>query len=197
MNRGDAAAATWIVRGDEIAATPRPLRGYSVAAPPRPRRGSSADPPRRGRDVEIETPRRYGGGNARDRAAADLGFVADETYGDAEGLALRSDLIDCHVDVCSLELLFRYSENFDYQASRGHFVPSEVGNAELGQRVYAHVLGATGGRGARVPRRADYASTGPRRRRGRDVDILWSRSGAAGAARIVREHARSRGEVNG
>mmetsp|Transcript_23497 Transcript_23497/g.70554 ORF Transcript_23497/g.70554 Transcript_23497/m.70554 type:complete len:566 (+) Transcript_23497:215-1912(+) len=92
----------------------------------------------------------YGGGNARDRAAADLGFVADETYGDAEGLALRSDLIDCHVDVCSLELLFRYSENFDYQASRGHFVPSEVGNAELGQRVYAHVLGATGGRGARV-----------------------------------------------
>ena len=27
MNRGDAAAATWIVRGDGVAATPRPRRG--------------------------------------------------------------------------------------------------------------------------------------------------------------------------
>ena len=54
MNRGDAAAATWIFRGDE--STPRLRRGYSVetsrGAPPRPRRGYCLETSR-GCDVDI------------------------------------------------------------------------------------------------------------------------------------------------
>lgn len=30
-------------------------------------------------------------------------------------LELRSDLLDCHVDVCSPEVLVQLSDNFDYQ----------------------------------------------------------------------------------
>ena len=48
MNRGDAAAATWIVRGDEdsadeLPATPRPRRGYSLVARRGAASGSSAE----------------------------------------------------------------------------------------------------------------------------------------------------------
>ena len=30
------------------------------------------------------------------------------------GVTLHSDLLDCHVDICSPEVLWRFSENFDY-----------------------------------------------------------------------------------
>ena len=62
MNRGDAAATTWIFRGDE---SPR-RRGCDadipwryVAATPRLRRGHSVETPRRGSSVETAARRRY------------------------------------------------------------------------------------------------------------------------------------------
>ena len=30
-------------------------------------------------------------------------------------LSVRTDLLDCHVDICSPELLLQFSDNFDYQ----------------------------------------------------------------------------------
>ena len=36
---------------------------------------------------------------------------------DHPGLAIRTDLLDCHVDICSPELLLQFSDNFDYQVS--------------------------------------------------------------------------------
>jgi translation initiation factor eIF-2B subunit epsilon len=38
-----------------------------------------------------------------------------ELMAEHPGLALRSDLLDCQVDVCSPELLLQFSDNFDYQ----------------------------------------------------------------------------------
>ena len=45
MDRGDAAAATWIFRGRRVAATPRPRRGHLVGDGSRRRRGRNADVP--------------------------------------------------------------------------------------------------------------------------------------------------------
>ena len=100
----------------------------------------------------------FGGGNARDQTAFDNGFLGDITYGhEASDIRAPEQLVDCGVDVCSLEVLFRYSENFDYQSIRGDFLPAETGNAELGQRAYAHVLKAGEGRAGRIydPRTLD------------------------------------------
>ena len=44
-----------------------------------------------------------------------------------ESMTLRSDLLDCHVDICSPEVLWRFSENFDYLELRKGFLASEVG----------------------------------------------------------------------
>ena len=41
-------------------------------------------------------------------------FLCGQEHGE---LQLRSDLLDCHVDVCSPEVLVQLSDNFDYQVS--------------------------------------------------------------------------------
>ena len=81
--RGGAAAATWILRGDGVAAAPRPGTWVfcGVAAARRRRRGYSVDTGsrrRRGRDVDI--PRRRGRGGA---AAATWIFHVRRGCGDA------------------------------------------------------------------------------------------------------------------
>ncbi|CAN0433600.1 unnamed protein product, partial [Hapterophycus canaliculatus] len=55
-------------------------------------------------------------------------------------LQLRSDLLDCNVDVCSPEVLVQLSDNFDYQDIRQHFVAYEAANHELGNKILAHVV---------------------------------------------------------
>ncbi len=56
------------------------------------------------------------------------------------GIDLRTDLLDCQIDICSPELLLQFSDNFDYQDIRKHFIQSEVVNWELGQNLYAYVI---------------------------------------------------------
>lgn len=55
-------------------------------------------------------------------------------------LQIRSDLLDCHVDVCSPEVLVQISDNFDYQDMRQDFVANEAANHELGNKILAHVV---------------------------------------------------------
>ena len=38
-----------------------------------------------------------------------------EIMAEHPGLTFRSDLLDCHVDICSPELMLQFSDNFDYQ----------------------------------------------------------------------------------
>ena len=34
---------------------------------------------------------------------------------DRTGLSFHTNLLDCHVDICSPELMVQFSDNFDYQ----------------------------------------------------------------------------------
>ena len=37
-------------------------------------------------------------------------------FGERDSVQLRTDLIDCHIAVCSMDVLVAFSDNFDYQA---------------------------------------------------------------------------------
>lgn len=66
--------------------------------------------------------------------------IADGLLEEHGELQLRSDLLDCHVDVCSPEVLVQLSDNFDYQDLRKQFVAYEAANQELGNKILAHVV---------------------------------------------------------
>ena len=57
-----------------------------------------------------------------------------------EGIEFRYDLMDCNVDVCSLEMLLRISDEYDYEDLRNDFIRREVQNRELGHKIYGHVV---------------------------------------------------------
>ncbi|TDH72246.1 uncharacterized protein CCR75_006051 [Bremia lactucae] len=70
-------------------------------------------------------------------------------------VALRSDLLDCYLDVCSPEVLLKFAEDFDYQDLRRDFLHNEVQNYELGKKFFAKVV--TDGFAARVMDPRTYA----------------------------------------
>ena len=81
----------------------------------------------------------------------------DVVMADHPGVVFRTDLLDCHVDICSPELLLQFSDNFDYQVCsnyficfsdlisicqiiRKHFIKNEVVNWDLGMHIYGYIL---------------------------------------------------------
>jgi len=52
---------------------------------------------------------------------------------------IRYDLLDTHIDICSPEVLLKFTDNFDYQDTR-HFIHMEVQDLELGDKIAAHVI---------------------------------------------------------
>lgn len=56
-------------------------------------------------------------------------------------LELRYDLLDCNIDICSLDVLALFTENFDYQDVRRDFVKGILGAWELlGHKINVEVL---------------------------------------------------------
>jgi translation initiation factor eIF-2B subunit epsilon len=55
-------------------------------------------------------------------------------------MVIRTDLLDCNVDICSPEMMLQFSDNFDYQDIRKDFIKNEVVNWELGMHVYGYIL---------------------------------------------------------
>jgi translation initiation factor eIF-2B subunit epsilon len=55
-------------------------------------------------------------------------------------IAIRSDLMDCYIDVCSPEVLLKFAEDFDYQDLRQDFLHNEVQNYELGKKFFVKVV---------------------------------------------------------
>ena len=55
----------------------------------------------------------------------------------------RSDLLDCGIDICSPDVLARFSDEFDYRDIRQEFVTNLVAEEEEGlqSKIYAHLLG--------------------------------------------------------
>ncbi|RDA87036.1 hypothetical protein CP532_3236 [Ophiocordyceps camponoti-leonardi (nom. inval.)] len=64
--------------------------------------------------------------------------VVDDLSSDFE---VRSDLIDAHIDICTPEVLVLWSESFDWELPRAHFLHGILKDWELnGKMMYAEVL---------------------------------------------------------
>uniref|UniRef100_K3WCE3 Translation initiation factor eIF2B subunit epsilon n=1 Tax=Globisporangium ultimum (strain ATCC 200006 / CBS 805.95 / DAOM BR144) TaxID=431595 RepID=K3WCE3_GLOUD len=59
---------------------------------------------------------------------------------DHASISLRSDLMDCYIDICSPEVLLKFAEDFDYQDLRQDFFHNEVQNYELGNKFYVKIV---------------------------------------------------------
>ncbi|KAI9142814.1 nucleotide-diphospho-sugar transferase [Paraphysoderma sedebokerense] len=53
---------------------------------------------------------------------------------------IRYDLIDTQIDICSIDVLALFSENFDYQDIRKDFVKGILESDLLGKSMYCHVI---------------------------------------------------------
>lgn len=75
--------------------------------------------------------------------------IDGDILADHPELEIRSDLIDCGIDICSPEVLSQYSDNFDWQVPRRGFLYGILKDFELFQlTVHTHI--ATDGYAARV-----------------------------------------------
>jgi len=50
---------------------------------------------------------------------------------------VRTDLQDCHVDICAPEVLHLFTDNFDYQQLRRDFVVGTLNERELGRGLHS------------------------------------------------------------
>jgi translation initiation factor eIF-2B subunit epsilon len=61
--------------------------------------------------------------------------------GEAKGsMQLRYDLLDTQVDVCSVEVLQLFKDNFDYQTLRSDFMTGVLGDDITDHRLFAHII---------------------------------------------------------
>lgn len=80
-------------------------------------------------------------------------------------VSLRYDLMDCQIDICSLNVLALFTENFDYQDMRKDFVRGVLQSDILGLRISTHILREEYAARVRTPRL--YASIS------RDLIARW------------------------
>lgn len=66
--------------------------------------------------------------------------MALEAVKDSREVAIRFDLLDCQIDICSLQVLALFTENFDYQDIRRDFVRGVLTSDILGMRIHCHIL---------------------------------------------------------
>ncbi|ORY31492.1 nucleotide-diphospho-sugar transferase [Rhizoclosmatium globosum] len=55
-------------------------------------------------------------------------------------LQVRNDLIDCQIDICSVDVPALFTENFDYQDIRKHFVRGILESDILGKQIHCHII---------------------------------------------------------
>lgn len=81
---------------------------------------------------------------------------------------LRCDLLDCGIDICSPDVLARFSDEFDYRDIRREFVTNSVAEEEEGlqNKIHSHILGSHE-YAARVHDFATYAAVS------RDLLLRW------------------------
>ena len=58
-----------------------------------------------------------------------------------EELDLRSDLIDCYIDICTPDVLALWTDSFDYESPRKHFLFGVLKDYELnGKTIHTHIV---------------------------------------------------------
>ncbi|KAI5122066.1 hypothetical protein M0805_006049 [Coniferiporia weirii] len=82
--------------------------------------------------------------------------IPREILNEHSEIEIRNDLIDCYIDVCSLEVPSLFQDNFDYQDIRRDFVHGVLTSDLLMKNIYCHVI--TDGYAARVKDTKSYAS---------------------------------------
>ncbi|KAK4691948.1 translation initiation factor eIF-2B subunit epsilon, partial [Lecanoromycetidae sp. Uapishka_2] len=56
-------------------------------------------------------------------------------------LEVREDLIDCHVDICTMDVLAQWSDNYDFQSLRNDFLCGVLKDYETyGKTIHTHVV---------------------------------------------------------
>lgn len=75
----------------------------------------------------------------RDRfTLVDADFVTAKYHADVE---VRADLVDCELDICTPDVLSLWSDSFDYELPRAHFLRGMLKDFELnGKMAYVHVF---------------------------------------------------------
>lgn len=81
-------------------------------------------------------------------------------------IQVRTDLLDCHIDICAPEVLFLFTDNFDYQHLRRDFVAGTLLEHELGNKIFVHQL--SGEYAARVHNLRTYDAVA------RDIVQRWA-----------------------
>ncbi|KAG9445788.1 hypothetical protein H6P81_011916 [Aristolochia fimbriata] len=77
-----------------------------------------------------------------DKAELSKGTITlDKTLlADNPAVCLHSDMQDCYTDICSQEVLSLFSENFDYQHLRRHFVKGLLLDDIMGYKIFTHEI---------------------------------------------------------
>ena len=61
-------------------------------------------------------------------------------FGEVTNIRVRTNLMDCHVDICAPEFLMLFTDNFDYQSIRRDFIVGTLNERELGNTLYGHEI---------------------------------------------------------
>ena len=78
----------------------------------------------------------HGSGHANVPAVA----LDSSLFGEMENVRVRTDLMDCHVDICAPEFLMLFTDNFDYQHIRRDFIVGTLNERELGNTLYGYEI---------------------------------------------------------
>ncbi|KAI9193036.1 nucleotide-diphospho-sugar transferase [Polychytrium aggregatum] len=63
-----------------------------------------------------------------------------KTFKEHPEIQIRNDLIDCQIDICSIEVLLLFTENFDYQHIRKDFVRGILQSDILAKTIHCHII---------------------------------------------------------
>ncbi|KAI8825610.1 nucleotide-diphospho-sugar transferase [Fimicolochytrium jonesii] len=81
-----------------------------------------------------------------------------ERIGKRTEFSVHSDLIDCQIDICSVDVPPLFTENFDWQDLRADFLKGILESELLGKTVYCHLLDAEYATRVVTPRMYDAVS---------------------------------------
>eukprot|EP00742_Colponemidia_sp_Colp-10_P005517 GILJ01005895.1.p1 GENE.GILJ01005895.1~~GILJ01005895.1.p1 ORF type:complete len:689 (-),score=134.44 GILJ01005895.1:248-2314(-) len=66
--------------------------------------------------------------------------IQAERFENRTDLSFRYDLIDCHIDICGIEVIQLFTDNFDYQDMRDDFIKGILHSELAEDKLYAHVI---------------------------------------------------------
>ncbi|KAK9043556.1 hypothetical protein V6N11_071892 [Hibiscus sabdariffa] len=77
-----------------------------------------------------------------DKAEYSKGFISlDKTLiADNPSIVLHNDKQDCYIDICSEQVLSLFTDNFDYQHLRRHFVKGLLLDDIMGYKIFTHEI---------------------------------------------------------